>query len=94
MKPIDLMRFGPSRAETKNTDGTWLVTVTPHAWANSKPSSVTLSVSQYDRYLQWLDGSALIQDALPDLSDSDREILLTGLDDEEFHAACGDDEEG
>ena len=36
---------------------------------------------------QWHDGT-LIQDAMPNLSDSEREFFITGLSDEEYFGAC------
>ena len=45
----------------------------------AKPESVTLTAEQFKRYQQWNEGLLLIQEALPELSRSDREALITGL---------------
>jgi hypothetical protein len=37
-----------------------------------------------DQYDNWLYGTDLIQDALPHLTDSEREFLMTGIIDEEW----------
>lgn len=37
-----------------------------------------------DQYDNWLYGTDLIQDALPHLTDSEREFLITGIIDEEW----------
>jgi hypothetical protein len=42
-----------------------------------------ISMTQ-DQYDDWLMGADLIQDALPHLSDSEREFLMTGITDEEW----------
>jgi hypothetical protein len=47
-----------------------------------------------DQYDNWLYGTDLIQDALPHLSDSDREFLLTGIVDEEWDALTVDYDDG
>jgi len=61
------------------------VTVTPPAWSGTKGSSVILTLDQFRRMKDlWLNGHKMIQDALPDLSASDREILMTGIGPEEW----------
>ena len=90
MKPIDMMNLGPQRTSARGADGIWTVTVTPPDWTGFAASTIRLTPDQHARYLAWLDGDVLIQDALPDLSDAEREILITGIDDEEFTATFGD----
>jgi len=41
----------------------------------------------------WLDSCLLIQDVLPDLSDDQREFLLSGSTPEEWDEMFGDDED-
>jgi hypothetical protein len=64
----------------------------------SQMSGVTRTVDinmTQDQYDHWLYGTDLIQDALPHLSDSDREFLMTGIVDEEWDDIMGDyDEDG
>ena len=76
-KPVDLI-FTIKREELINPDGSITVTVTPPAFTKSSGKSVTLSPDQYRRYKEWREGSVLIQDALPDLLGTEREILLNG----------------
>jgi hypothetical protein len=93
MKPIDILSLGPKReAVFRKTLGTWLVTVTPPEWSEFKASAVTLTNDQYTRYLDWNGGGKLIQDCLPDLSPSQREILMSGIGDEEFDSLRSEDD--
>src|SRR5215471_12864312 len=55
--------------------GHYLIKVTSPMF---RPSQVVLTSDQYLRFKAWLNGSKLIQEALPDLSADDREILMTG----------------
>ena len=78
-KPIDILDLGPSRSHLKLPDGRWMVSVQPPSWIGVHTAKcVTLTAEQYIRYSDWLSGSKLIQEALPDLSAEDREILLNG----------------
>jgi hypothetical protein len=78
-KPIDLLGMGPARTEEKLPSGNFLVTVTPPAWTGiPRGKSIELSANQYLRYLSWRKTGVLIQNALPELSPSQREILMTG----------------
>lgn len=80
MKPIDMIPgFGPTREVKALDDGNFEITVTPPSWVGAGGKSVVLSHDQYLRYLQWrADQGILIQDALPDLTDIQREILMNG----------------
>lgn len=64
----------------------------------SQMSGVTRTVDidmTQDQYDNWLYGTDLIQDALPHLSDSDREFLMTGIVDEEWDSLMVDyDDDG
>jgi hypothetical protein len=94
MKPIDSMpAFKPKREATQLPDGSWLVKVTPPSFMSLPGSKLTLTEDQYERYVAWQENGNLIQNMLPELSDDDREILLTGLGPQEFADACEDDEE-
>lgn len=71
---------GPKRTAVEQKDGYWLVAVTPPVWSGfDSTSTITLSADQYRRYTQWLETGSMIQDALPELSPSQREILLSGI---------------
>jgi len=44
-----------------------------------------------EQLAEWENG-ALIQDAMPNLSAADREFIMTGVTDEEWHEEFGDEE--
>jgi hypothetical protein len=92
MKPIDRLGLGPKREAVRNDKG-YLVTVTPPDWSGFSPSSIQLTDDQYARYLLWHSLGSLIQDVLPELSKAQLEILITGIDDREFHEATREPEE-
>lgn len=85
MKPIDMLGLGPKREAIQNEDG-WLVKVTSGFGSNS----VQLTEDQYIRYLDWHISDGLIHRCLPDLSAAEREILMTGIGDQNW---LSDDEE-
>jgi len=90
MKPIDrLPEWAPRRREEQR-DQFWIVYVQPPAMFGLPEQSIYLSPDQYQRYKLWRDGSLMIQEALPDLSPEQREILLSGLGDADFHKFAGD----
>lgn len=91
MSVADKLGLGPFRHVEKIDTG-YRITVTPPAFVGTRPQSVNLTDDQYRRYQQWLDGE-LIQRALPDLSGAEREILLTGIGDDDFNRLFPDDEE-
>jgi len=76
--------FQPTRVEEK-IGSRWRVTVTPPPIVGiSKSTGVSLTEDQYARYCKWRDDGVLIQDALPELTSSQREAILTGLGDDDF----------
>jgi hypothetical protein len=92
MKPIDLLFMGPSREVQDNGNGMFTVKITPPAFVGGNGCSLTLTADQFRRYQSWLNDGVLIQNALPELNDTQREMLMTGLNDEEFHDAAGSDQ--
>jgi hypothetical protein len=94
MPLIDIMGMGPKRTERLMADGNWEIMTTPPAWVNenAKPARVVLTASEYPAYREWLTGRSLIQDALPKLSASQREMLMTGLTDEDFDKIVEEEE--
>jgi hypothetical protein len=89
---MDINGFSPSRRVVKSERG-YTVYVRPPRLVGELPEvSVFLTLGQYQRYLCWRDGSQLIQEALPDLSPSEREMLMTGLGDEDFAKMARDEE--
>lgn len=92
MKPIDRLGFGPNRVVCEDDEGGFIVMVTPPKLLGPKPTMhVPLTAEQYRRYKLWENG-LLMQDALPDLNPAVREMLLTGLSDEDFHNATRSDD--
>lgn len=85
MKPVTIMGFGPTRSAERVRAGGYIITVTPPALLNLKGASLHLTDDQYLRYQAWNEGGLLIQDALPDLTDAQREMLMTGIGDDDFH---------
>ena len=41
----------------------------------------------YDQYYAWYTEGELIQNAMPNLSASEREFIMTGMTDEEWHSS-------
>ncbi len=58
---------------------------------SGKPHTQDIDVTQ-EQFMAWRNG-ALIQDAMPNLSASEREFLMTGITDEEWEEHFADDEE-
>lgn len=92
MKPADMLGFGPTRTAIKNSAGGYNVTVTPPEIVQLKGNTLHLTDDQYNRYLAWINGGLLIQDALPELSNAELEILMTGIGDDDFQALKDEDE--
>ena len=88
MKPIDILGFGPTRTEKFNeATKTWDITVTPPSFSGFSPSTISLTQEQHDRYKLWLSSGVLIQTALPELTDAQREVLISGISEDEFEDA-------
>jgi len=89
---IEIPGFAPSRRVEKTDDG-YVVHVRPPPMIGDFPEvSVQLTEDQYERYQWWRRGK-LIQEALPDLSVDQREMLMTGLCNEDFLRIAHDPEE-
>jgi hypothetical protein len=80
---IDLTEYRPKHTVEKLGGGRFRIHVTPMAIfrdvVGAKGETVILTEGQFRRYRAWMTNRQLIHDALPDLSDAQREILLTGL---------------
>ena len=90
--------FGPTRVEEKATlNGVsgYKIDVTPGAIAGPglPTQTIFLTEDQHALYLRWKSGRVMIQDALPDLSPSDLEILQSGIGPEDWDRLFPDDEE-
>lgn len=95
MKPIDQLGFGPTRNVVEDGEGGYLLMVTPPKLLGPKPTmTINLTTDQYHRYLLWRDTGVLIQNALPELSNSERELIMTGLSDQDFHNVARSEEDG
>ena len=70
----------------------YLVYVKPPSFMELPEVCISLSADQYERYQRWRRKECLIQEALPDLSISQREMLMTGLGDEDFHRITDDED--
>ena len=53
--------------------------------------TIDLNVSE-EQITKWLDGE-LIQDAMPQLTQAEREFIMTGMTEEEWNEIFNDDEE-
>lgn len=78
-KPVDAL-FSIKREEEQHDNGDVTVTVTPPSsiFKNAKGKSVRLTPDQYLRYAKWASSGVLIQEALPELTPVQREILING----------------
>jgi hypothetical protein len=85
----------PKRRTIETTGTHVIVGVTPPDFMHLPEQTLTLTTNQYGRYCEWLAHGSLIQYALPELTPSEREILLSGIGDDDFHRIAGgeDDED-
>lgn len=83
VRPIDRLGLGPTRKIVQLGPEEWEVHVTPPAFMNLPTQTVKLNKDQYLGYLAWENGQ-LIQDALPDLTPAQREIIMTGIGPDDF----------
>jgi hypothetical protein len=90
---IDLPGMAPVREVDPHADGSVTIYVTPPAFMRCPRVSVHLSREQYARYIEWRLGQKLIQDALPELGEDEREKLITGLGPADFARLAAEDEE-
>jgi hypothetical protein len=90
---MDLNGFTPSRRVVKRGHHYQVFVKPPKIVGDYPEVDVMLTEEQYQRYLLWREGPLLIQDALPELSPSTREMLMTGLCDADFQKLAADPEE-
>jgi hypothetical protein len=84
--------FAPKREVHESVCG-YVVTVTPPEFMALPSQSVCLTPDQFLRYKQWRDGVLFIQDALPELSAADKEILMSGIGPDEWDEMWSDESE-
>jgi hypothetical protein len=89
---MDIPGFMPTRRIEQTEEG-FIVYIKPPNYVGTREVSVFLTPAQFQRYEQWRDGPLLIQDALPELSISEREMLMSGLGDEDFRRMTHADDE-
>lgn len=94
MSVADKLGMGPKREVKPQADGSYVIAVTQPMmfFKNPKTTEVKLSAEQYEGYKRWQAGE-LIQDAMPDLGPSQREVLMSGMDDDDFAALAEDADE-
>jgi hypothetical protein len=94
MIDIDMVDPGfAARRRVEETPEGYVIYVKPAPIMGDFPErNIALTPEQYERYKQWRDGSVLIQDAFPELTPDQREVLMTGLSDDDFLKAAGDED--
>ena len=86
---MEIPGFTPTRRVEQVAEG-FMVYVKPPFFVNAPEVVVFLTSDQYQRYLSWREKGVMIQEALPELSASQREMLMTGLGDEDFRRVTRD----
>lgn len=90
---IDALKMGPIREASPIENGCWSIKVTPPSWSGFKPSSpIVLSGSQYAQYEKWLRGELTMKEALPELPPSTREVLMSGIDDDQWEEVYSEED--
>src|SRR5215469_3781301 len=79
-------RFEPIRIGDSARVTGWRVCVKPPTFlvGDLPEQHVDLTLDQFERFLKWQNGDGMIQNMLPDLTASQREILISGLGDKDF----------
>ncbi len=91
---IEIPGMTPRRRVIQTTtDGHVTIGVQPPPFMKLPEQQVTLTADQYQRYGRWLAGKVLIQNALPDLTRAEREILMSGIGDADFHRLADEDDQ-
>jgi hypothetical protein len=94
MSVVDLVPgMTPVREVAPQADGSFVVYVTPPWFMRCPRVSVHLNREQYVRYMEWRLGHKLIQEALPELGEDEREKLITGLGPADFARLAAEDED-
>jgi hypothetical protein len=80
---MEIPGFTPSR-RVEQIKGGYMVYVKPPKFMALPEVSVFLTPEQYEGYDKWRSGVMMIQEALPGLDDSTREMLMSGLADKDW----------
>lgn len=76
--------FNPTFKVTQNYD-TFSVEISPHPAISTNRKTIELTRGEYERFCQWTNNKNLsIQDVFPEKSPSWRELLISGMDDNEY----------
>lgn len=74
----------PLREHKKLADGNYELTVRPPSLMELRGATLILTPDQFRRYQMWLDKEGLIQELLSDLTPAQREMILTGINEDEW----------
>ena len=81
---INMPGWNPIRRVIETDGDTVTIGVQPPKFLELPEQKLMLTTEQYKRYCRWLAQGGLVQVVFPELSDSAREILQTGLGDADF----------
>lgn len=87
MKPVIGYRLSCIDGENEKIE----IIVTPHPVFKSGRKIFEVTEAEFRAISRWRQGEGMIQDLLPNWSAAKRELLLTGLSDEEFDTFTGDE---
>lgn len=93
MSLADMLLGLAQKREVHESDCGYVVTVTPPEFMALPSQSVCLTPDQYECYKQWRKGLLLIQDAFPELSAVDKEILMSGIGPKEWDEMWSEEED-
>jgi hypothetical protein len=86
--------FAPTRRVEEYAEGVIVYVKPPKLPGKPLPEvSVHLTRDQFKRYAKWQSGVLMIQEALPELSPSEREKLMSGLGDDDFARMAGGEDD-
>jgi hypothetical protein len=80
---VEIPGYTPSRRVEKTSEG-YMIYVQPPKFMALPEVSVYLTADQFDRYAKWQSGVLTIHEALPELSISTHEMLISGLTDKDW----------
>lgn len=77
---------------TAQTDHLVTLLITPPVWAGVSPKTIEVTPTDWKSIQAWMSGGGMIDKALPHWTPSQREILLTGYDDNDWDKAIKNDD--
>jgi hypothetical protein len=94
MSIADLVGMGPARVLTKNPDGSFTLTVTPPYALGYRGASINLTADQANRYqYDYIGKNGLVQKVFPDLTPAQREVIVSGINEDEWEEFDEEQEE-